>query len=106
MAYYPRAADDEQQKQRTGDRRESIPGLPLRFWVLFSAALVAFRFCSATRAPTFVLMLLAILAVLCLQTMSDAILAAGSFLLGRSGRKGRANSASLAPEGSALIFQC
>ena len=39
-----------------------------RFWTVSSSRLVAFRLCSATRAPLFVLMLLAILAVLLSST--------------------------------------
>ena len=76
-----------------------------RFCATFRSRFVAFRFCRAMRAPALVLMLLAILAVLCLQTMSGAILAAGSFLLGCSRRKARASRVEARNWAICLFFQ-
>jgi hypothetical protein len=55
-------------------------------------------------APTFVLMLLAILAFLCVFDMSDAILAVRSVLLGFLLSKDRATRQTPAPLGPALIL--
>src|SRR5690606_21266034 len=50
-----------------------------RFCATLRSRLVALRFCSATRAPTFVLMLLAILAVLCLRRCPTPFWLPGAF---------------------------
>ncbi|MNI50238.1 hypothetical protein D3C73_1048880 [compost metagenome] len=53
-----------------------------RFCATLRSRLVALRFCSATRAPTFVLMLLAILAVLCLRRCPTPFWLPGAFCSG------------------------
>src|SRR5690606_21524058 len=62
-----------------------------RFCVTLRSRLVAFRFCRAMRAPAFVLMLLAILAVLCLRRCPTPFWLPGAFCSGAPvARRGQA----------------